>query len=150
MIRMTSALIATVSLGIGPSLLQDCGDEPTPGDEPLVLSNPQSEVPGDFGGQWNAGEDLIITVTLSNVSGEDLFNYPGAVVSTSDPDAVMVFDADYVYGLLDGESANLSFQARAKDNAFAGPVTFTADVDALSCTSDCPPSNPISFTVYID
>jgi hypothetical protein len=128
-------------------------DDSTPADDPEAQFSFTNPTWTDAGrdGAWEAGEDLLITVTMTNRWDTDHMQYPGAHLE-ADNASVTISAPDFTFfGIPALQSNQADWSVGAPEPAVAD-VTFTISATSLACGDPgqeqwCPAPNPISFTV---
>jgi hypothetical protein len=108
----------------------------------------------DRDGVWSAGEQLDISVVLSNRSDRDFNRYPGVWLQTDDPAFVIDNPVWYYYAIFAGTSYPTGFTVTAPEDTPSGTVVeFTASVIRGACDPTgpaCPSLNPIYFSAVVE
>ncbi len=111
---------------------------------------------GDAGedGAWSPGEDLLVSVSLTNASGEDYMAYPGVRLEADQSWATVESPDFSFFGLFAGQSNEAFFTVHAAAEAPVGAtVTLTTTVFALNCETsglgDCPYAVPATLTISL-
>jgi hypothetical protein len=114
----------------------------------LTLSAPTiDDVGGD--GTWSPGESATVSVTMTNDSATDDFDYPSVTFTSNHPGVTTVMPQGSLFGIVAGMSSKLQAGFTAEASIPTGTVvTLTATISTIGMLT-CPTWNSLSFDVTL-